>query len=156
MAMLTIEQKNSLLLELNGTKDYKMKTRISAILLRDKGLTYQQIAEELGTTDKIPWRWINRWKQCPKIDSLKDVSCTKNRKPRKLSPEGKDFLIKKSLEVLEDKGSESKTWLLRELAEELETEMGIKLSLFHIYKTLKNSGISLDRNKQKNKTYDCK
>jgi len=146
MAMLTIEQKNSLLLELNRTKDYKMKTRISVILLRDEGLTYRQIAEELGTTDTIPWRWVNRWKQCPKIDSLKDMSYTKNRKPRKLSPEGKDFLIKKSLEVLEDKGSDNKTWLLRELAEELEAGMGIKLSLFHIYKTLKDSGISLDRN----------
>lgn len=143
--MLTIEQKNELLLAFNGSKDYKLKTRISAILLRDKGLSYRQIAYELGVTNKIPHRWINRWKENPCLESLQNKPCRLPGNPRKLSPEAKRFLIKKATQAIPGKGSEGKTWLLKELASELRKETGVKLSLFHIFKVLRDNGISLDR-----------
>lgn len=144
---LTKEQKVRLQEATYETKDYALKTRYSIFLAVNDGLSVRETAIELGITPGVVQYWLENGNP----DDLTSFDTKKNseRKGRKgdikLTPKVKKRLLSLAQKNLPNKGTETRRWKNRELAEELEKRTGVRITRFHVHNLLRREGVCLDR-----------
>lgn len=141
---LTKTQKLRLQKAKSDATDYKLKTRYSIFIEANKGLSFSEIAIELGITKDIVKYWLQK-ADPDDLSSFKNENDQGNGWKIKITPEIKEQLISIASKSQPNKGNKSKRWRCRELAEELTRRTGIKITRFNVHYTLKKEGISLDR-----------
>jgi transposase len=141
---LTIQQKKMLKSLMKTTNKKDEYHRYLAVLRKNDGKTYLEIASENGVSSRSVQRWIATYLN-------KGIDELRNRKPGgakfRITDEDKEIILSALFNDPHIFGYLRNTWSLRSLARCLTDELGIPISFKHLQRITKDMGIRCKRPK---------
>jgi transposase len=142
---LTIEQKNSLKSLMKNTTDKRQYRRLLAIIQKNNGRTFKDIAKEHVVSIRSTQRWVFAYLENG-ISGL-EMKKTGSSSQSRITDENKEIILSVLFNDPNLFGYVRNTWSLRSLAKCLTEELDIPISFKHLQRILKDMGIRCKRPK---------
>lgn len=143
---LSLAQRKELLDFLKRTKDKEEYRRASAIKQKTEGVSYRNIAKNLGVNYRNVYGWIEQYKELG-LDSIRNKRKNCGRKPRISSEKNKELIKDIALKSPVTFGYLKNAWSIRLLAAYLSSILEMNVSPMQTWRIIRELGIVYKRPK---------